>query len=136
MTRNPLALVVGGLAAIVAVALLVVVFLGEGQRGGVHEAEEEHAPAAAPQREVTSGGFRLTVTLTPEEGTVGEVVNITGRVTDMAGNMVRNVRFQLTSHHLEDDVDIFKTSFIAPDGLFVWGNQFWDGTEHEMIVTA
>ena len=137
MTRSPLALAVGGLAAIIALGLLVVVILGEGQRGGVHEAEEEHAPAAAPQREVTAGGFRLALTLfSPEEGTVGEVVTIQGRVTDMAGNAVRNVRYQIASHHLEDDVDIFKTSFIAPDGVFNWGNQFWDGTEHEIIITA
>lgn len=136
MNRSPFAMIFAGLAAIIAVALLVVVFLGESERGGGHEAEEGHAPAAAPQAEATGGGFRLSVSFSPVEGTVGEVVTIQGRLTDMAGNNVRNVRYTLTSHHLEDDVDIFKTSFVAPDGIFNWGNQFWDGTEHEVIVAA
>lgn len=135
MNRSPFAIIFAGLAAIVAIALLVVAFLGEGQRHGGHE-EGEAAPAAAPQREVTAGGFRLNVTLSPEAGTVGEVVTIQGKVTDATGANVRNVRFQLVSHHLEDDVDIFKTTFVAPDGIFNWGNQFWDGTEHEIRITA
>jgi hypothetical protein len=135
MRRSPLVLLIGGLAAILAVALLVVTILGEGQRGGAHQMEET-APAPAPPGDVTSGGYRLAVSLSPEEGMVGEVVTITGRVTDPAGAPVRNVRFELVSHHLEDDVDIFRTTFVSPDGTFSWGNQFWDGTEHEIRVTA
>ncbi|MBI3973069.1 MAG: hypothetical protein HY332_17460 [Chloroflexi bacterium] len=135
MKRNPLAWAIAGVAAIAAIALLVVAVIGEGERYGGH-GEEEHAPQAAPQREVTNGGYKLSITLTPDAGKVGEVVTIVGRVADASGNMVRNVRFELTSHHLEDDVEVFKTTFVAPDGVFNWGNQFWDGTEHEIRITA
>jgi hypothetical protein len=135
MGRNPIALIVGGVAAIIAVALLVIAVLGEGQRYG-HGGEEEPAAAPAPPREVTAGGVRLNVTLNPEEGKVGEVVTIQGRVTDMSGAPIRNVRFELISHHLEDDVPIFRTTIVSADGTFNWGNQFWDGTEHELRITA
>jgi len=137
MSRNPVAMLIAGLAAIVAVALLVVAFLGEGQRGGAHVAEEHEAAAPAPrQNAVTSGGYRLAISLSPDAGVVGEVVTITGRVTDASGQPVRNVRYELISHHLEDDVPIFKSTIVAPDGTFSWGNQFWDGTEHELRITA
>ena len=128
---------IGGVTAIVALALLAILVLGENQRyeehGGGHEAA---ATQTAPPREVSSGGFRLAVSLAPEEGKVGEVVTIQGRVTDPAGNPVPNVRFELASHHLEDGVDIFRTTIVAPEGVFTWGNQFWDGTEHEIRITA
>jgi hypothetical protein len=136
MTRNPLALALAGLAAIVAVALLVVAFLGEGERGGGH-AGEEHDSAAAPRaNDVTSGGYRLAISLSPEAGKVGEIVTISGRVTDPSGQPVRNVRYELVSHHLEDDVPVFRTGFVSADGTFSWGNQFWDGTEHELRIAA
>jgi hypothetical protein len=134
MRRTPFGLIFAGAAAIIAVALLVVTLLGEQQRHG--HGGGEAAPGPAPQREVTSGGARLAVTLTPEEGKVGEVVTIQGRVTDASGAAISNVRFELISHHLEDDVDIFKSTFVSPDGTFTWGNQFWDGTEHELRITA
>jgi hypothetical protein len=136
MRVNPLTWAIGGAAAIVAIALLVVLVMGETQRYGAHGAEHEAAPAVPPQREVSSGGFRLTVTLSPEEGKVGEVVTIQGRVTDAAGAPVRNVRFEVVSHHLEDDADVFRATFLSPDGTFTWGYPFWDGTEHEIRVTA
>ena len=137
MSRNPVAMLIAGLAAIVAIALLVVAFLGEGQRGGAHVAEEHEAAAPAPrQNNVTNGGYRLAISLSPDAGVVGEVVTITGRVTDASGQPVRNVRYELISHHLEDDVPIFRSTIVAPDGTFSWGNQFWDGTEHELRITA
>lgn len=135
MRRSPFGLIIAGAAAIIAIALLIIAVLGEGQRSPGHGGEEA-APRPAPQNEVTAGGVRLNVTLSPEAGKVGEVVNIQGRVTDASGAPVRNVRFELISHHLEDDVPIFRTAFVAPDGTFSWGNQFWDGTEHELRITA
>ncbi len=137
MTRNPLAMAIAGLASILAVALLVVAFLGEGERGGGHGADEHgDQQKTPPVNEASSGGYRLIINLSPDEGKVGEVMNISGRVTDPSGAQVRNVRYELVSHHLEDDVPIFRSTIVAPDGTFSWGNQFWDGTEHELRISA
>ena len=136
MKRNTFPLAFAGLAAIVAVAMVVVAMLGEAERGGGHPEGERDAPKAAPVNQVTSGGYTFSIGLIPEAGTVGELVTIQGRVTDPSGALVKNVHFELVSHHLEDDVPIFQTAFVAPDGIFSWGNQFWDGTEHELRITA
>ncbi|MGH2369562.1 MAG: hypothetical protein ACRDI2_15355 [Chloroflexota bacterium] len=135
MTRNRFPLIFAGVAAIIAIALLIVSVLGEAQRYE-HGGGEAAAPAPAPPSEVTAGGFKLTVRLDPEHSKVGEVTAIQGQMTDSSGALVRNVRYELVSFHLEDEVPIFRTTFVAPDGLFSWGNQFWDGTEHELRLTA
>jgi hypothetical protein len=39
-------------------------------------------------------------------------------------------------HHIEDDKTMYHASFLAPDGVFAWRNQFFDGAEHRVRVTA
>lgn len=128
---------VGALALIVVLVLGVVAIVGEGERQAGHEAGSEEGKASPPVREATAGGVKLTVDVTPDEGKVGELVQIAGRLVDAAtGEPVRNVRYELVAWHLEEDKPVFRARIGSADGTFSWGHQFWDGTEHELRIVA
>ena len=125
----------GVIAAVVTVALVIwLVVPGEIERsGGGGKASE--APAATTS--ATTGNARLDVTLLPGAARVSEVVMVTGRLVDTtSGRPIKDVHFDLKSWRLEDDLAVFKATVGAVDGTFTWGEQFWDGAEHELRITA
>ena len=69
----------------------------------------------------------------------------TARVGDLAylvanfthrGRPVQDATYELTFYHIEDEKDVFKTTFREIHGGFVWGQQFFDGAEHRIILKA
>ena len=137
MSRRTLGIVFGGLAAILAVALLIVTILGEGERGGGHDAGEMESAPAAPNRQTANAQVRFTLGVEPAEPAVGEVVTLSGRLVDaQTGQPVRNVRYEVTGQHLEDDVALFTARFSSLDGTFTWGYHFWDGVEYELRINV
>ncbi len=66
---------------------------------------------------------------------VGDLAFLVAEVTD-DGIPVPNVSYSLTFHHVEDDKDVFSTTFTAPDGAMVWGHQFFDGAAHKLTLAA
>lgn len=135
MSRRALGLVAGGLATVLAVALLFVTLLGEGERGGA--VEHDATASVAPARQAANSQVRFNLSVTPEAPAVGEIATLAGGLVDaQSGQPVRNVRYEVTAQHLEDDVGLFTARFASLDGTFSWGYHFWDGVEYELRITA
>lgn len=135
MSRRALGLVAGGVAAILAAALLIITILGEGERGGT--VEHGATPRTAPVRQTANSQVQFNLTVSPEMPAVGEVATLAGGLVDaQTGQPVRNVRYEVTAQHLEDDVALFTARFASLDGTFTWGYHFWDGVEYELRITA
>jgi hypothetical protein len=49
---------------------------------------------------------------------------------------VANVDYALTFHHIEDEKEVFSTRFFSPEGTVEWGQQFFDGADHRVTLTA
>ena len=61
---------------------------------------------------------------------------MSGALTDASGNQVEGVRFDISAFHLEDEKNMASFSFVAPDGAFSLGFQFFDGAGHRVSVKA
>jgi len=137
MSRRTLGLLIGGLAAILAIGLLIVTFLGETERGGGLAEEPNPAAQTPPNRQAANSQVRFTLQVEPDAPAVGEVVTLNGRLVDaQSGQPVRNVRYEVTGQHLEDDVALFTAKFASLDGTFAWGYHFWDGVEYELRINV
>lgn len=71
--------------------------------------------------------------------------NLTARVGELAylvislergGQPVSGTEFELVFHHIEDDKQVFQTGSGSTEGVWVWGQQFFDGAEHLVSVRA
>ncbi|NQZ58533.1 MAG: hypothetical protein HRT88_13840 [Lentisphaeraceae bacterium] len=69
------------------------------------------------------------------EARVGDLAFLIGELT-RDGQAVSGVQFELLFHHIEDGKDVFKTVFASKDGKFNWGQQFFDGAEHKVVLKA
>ena len=87
----------------------------------------DHASAAFED------GRQLTLRMDPDHATVGNMVTLQGGFTQ-GGKAVKDVRVELAFHHIEDDVDNYRTSFIARDGSFTLRHHFFDGAPHKVIL--
>lgn len=124
-----------------AIALVVLALVSDSAMpppASAHGGHEHHEVAAAPAPGgVTKGdSAQLALSFDPPSGTVGKLVTIRAVATDPDSKPLANVRFTVRLHHLEDDKDMYTSTFVAPDGTFTWRNQFFDGAEHQIIVTA
>jgi hypothetical protein len=88
------------------------------------------------EKRVANDSSELIITFTPGKATVGELTTISGEVRDKQNGLVPNVKVKITTHHVEDDKPMFSGEFLSLDGTFTWDNQFFDGAEHNVIVTA
>lgn len=70
---------------------------------------------------------------------------LTARVGDPAylvaslsqnGRPVSGANFELVFDHIEDDKRVFETSSGPTDGTWIWGQQFFDGAEHRVHLSA
>jgi hypothetical protein len=95
---------------------------------------EDHIQSV--EKKVTNDSSELVVTFTPSKATVGELSTISGEVRDKQNELVPNVKVKITTHHIEDDKPMFSGEFLSLDGTFTWDNQFFDGAEHNVIVTV
>ncbi len=94
------------------------------------------APAPTARGAATSDSNTLSVEFSPGSGTVGRLVSIQGTLRDAAGHAVPDAKITIRLHHIEDDKTMYEGSFAAPSGTFEWRNQFFDGAEHKVFVTA
>ena len=120
---------------VVAVAVLLLVGMLLSIEFGL-SGSEEYVAGAPMTFESSTGELTLMATLDPEVPAVGQLALLTGALTDASGNQVEDVQFEVTAFHLEDEKNMTKFSFLAPDGTFSWEFQFFDGAGHRLSVTA
>ncbi|MCF6312128.1 MAG: hypothetical protein L3J39_06730 [Verrucomicrobiales bacterium] len=71
----------------------------------------------------------------PYQARVGDLAFLIAELSQ-AGKPVKDVRFKMKFHHLEDDKEIFAVALISADGKMNWGQQFFDGAEHSITLIA
>jgi hypothetical protein len=86
--------------------------------------------------EVMNDDVHLSVDFNPKGATVGELTTISGEVQDHKEQLIENIKVKITTYHIEDEKVMFEGEFLSLDGTFSWNNQFFDGAEHKVIVTA
>lgn len=110
--------------------------LPQGEAGGGHGSPGK-ADTNPVVHTVENNQVKFSVTLNPGVSTVGHLTKITGQIMDKAtGRPVTNVRVQIDALHIEDNKTMLHTEFLASDGSFSFENQFFDGAEHLLTVTA
>ncbi len=68
--------------------------------------------------------------------TVGQVAYLVLRL-ERGGVPVSGTVFDLSFDHIEDDKEVFATSSgRSIDGTWIWGQQFFDGAEHRVHISA
>ena len=78
-------------------------------------------------------GYLLAMNMSPDHATVGHMVILKGDLT-RNGQGVEEVRVELAFHHIEDDVDNYRTAFVAPHGGFTLQHHFFDGAPHKVVL--
>lgn len=126
-----------------------------------HEDEAHDEPKITDNVSVEKDGYRLSLRLVPQRmlrvaaksAAMADVAFNTqaspagkthvAQVGDLAfliaelekdGQAVRNVRYKMKFHHVEDDKDVFSVSLISPNGTMNWGQQFFDGAIHTVFL--
>ena len=69
------------------------------------------------------------------EARVGDLAFLIAELT-LDGKAVKNVQYELSFHHIEDDKQVFRTIVSSEDGILNWGQQFFDGAEHKITLKA
>ena len=117
-------------------ASLLLLFSMGSRDAWAHGQKHGATPAGPAGGTTTSDSVALSVDFEPDGGRVGEFVTIRGDVRDAAGQSLPGAKISIRLHHIEDDKTMYEGSFIAPGGRFEWKNQFFDGAEHRVFVTA
>ena len=85
----------------------------------------------------SSAGAKLALSIqSPSAITPSQPAALTGSLTDASGAPIRNVHYEMSIVQIEDDKTVFATSTDSLDGAFVWNNDFWDGSEHNLKIVA
>lgn len=125
---------VGGAVA-VAVLLLtgILISIETGLAGHAEESEGQTTPMEFAGE---AAGLKLMAVLSPAMPAVGETADLSAKLIDASGAPVRDVAYQVSAYHLEDEKDMVNIAFAAPDGTFTWTYQFFDGAAHELRILA
>ena len=123
------------IGAVVAVGVLLLIGIVLSVEFGLAGAEDYEAGAPMIM-ESRSADLTLRATLDPDNPAVSFLPVLTGQLLDSSGAAVENVTYVITAYHLEDEKDMTKISFLAPDGTFSWSYQFFDGAPHRLTVAA
>ncbi|MCH2205452.1 MAG: hypothetical protein MK132_06245 [Lentisphaerales bacterium] len=69
------------------------------------------------------------------EARVGDMAYLEFQLKNDAA-LQKDVIYEVSFVHIEDDKEVFKTQIYAPQGKASWGQQFFDGAEHMVTVKA
>ena len=102
--------------------------------GSKHHSEMPK-PSSGPVSEINNAGNQLKLNVAPLESTVGKLTSIQGSFENIEGKGIPS-QITLIFRHIESNMEVFKTKFIADSGSFNIKNQFFDGAPHQVIALA